>query len=84
MPLPHRLLSFPYVIAGNANVTNCVESVRREVELLTARGINKIIVIGHTYGWIEEGNEAFEIAENVPDVDIIVLAGANNFLCNGE
>ncbi|XP_072044178.1 snake venom 5'-nucleotidase-like [Amphiura filiformis] len=66
----------------NANFTDAVQSVQEEVNVLRSQGINKIIVLGHTYGWIEDGNEALEIALHVPEVDIIVLGGANLFQCN--
>nr|XP_002738790.2 PREDICTED: 5'-nucleotidase-like [Saccoglossus kowalevskii] len=55
-----------------------VEAVREEVTNLVAGGINKIIAVG--YG---ENDLHDEIANNVPDIDVIVYGGPQKFLYTG-
>ncbi|XP_072043475.1 5'-nucleotidase-like [Amphiura filiformis] len=69
-------------LVGNARFEDVITSVQQEVDALTSIGINKIIVIGHSYGLVQDQNEALEIARNVPGVDVIVLGGALLFQCN--
>ena len=61
---------------GDSYFEDVIQSIQKEVESLTSGGINKIIVLGHTYGLVDDGNEAIEIAKNVEGVDIVVLGGA--------
>ena len=61
-----------------------MKALQKEVDALKAQGVNKIIVLGHSYGFVEEGNEALRIARSISGVDIIVLGGAYIFQCNGK
>ena len=62
--------------AGDAYFEDVLTGVQTEVDELTRLGVNKIIVLGHTYGFIRDEAEALEIARNIQGVDIIVLGGA--------
>jgi len=56
-----------------------VETISKEVEKLTSAGINIIIALGHS-GYAKDK----EIAEQVPDVDIVVGAHTHTFLLDKE
>ncbi|XP_072043474.1 snake venom 5'-nucleotidase-like [Amphiura filiformis] len=73
---------YPACRVRNARFEDVITSVQQEVDALTSIGINKIIVIGHSYGLVRDENEALEIAHNVPGVDVIILGGALLFQCN--
>ncbi|XP_077977085.1 snake venom 5'-nucleotidase-like isoform X2 [Glandiceps talaboti] len=64
---------------GNLVFNDEVESVRQEVNRLTAKGINKIIALGHA-----GINMDVRIAEEVDGVDVVVGGHTNTFLYNGE
>ena len=75
---------FLQTLAGNAHFDDVSKALQKEVNALKSRGVNKIIVLGHCYRFLEEGNEAVDIARTVSGVDIIVLGGALLFQCNGK
>ena len=70
--------------AGNAHFGDVIEALQKEVNILKSRDVNKIIVLGHSYRFLNEDNEAVEVALKVSGVDVIVLGGALLFQCNGE
>ncbi|RWS26585.1 Snake venom 5'-nucleotidase-like protein [Leptotrombidium deliense] len=56
-----------------------VESIKIEVKKLKKIGINIFIALGHSGFDIDN-----KIAENIPDIDIVVGGHTNTFLWNGE
>ncbi|XP_070392308.1 snake venom 5'-nucleotidase-like isoform X2 [Dermacentor albipictus] len=64
---------------GNVKFENDLESIKKEAQLLHNNGTNIIIAITHC-GYPRE----LEIAEKVPEVDIIVGGHTNTFLYHGE
>ncbi len=61
---------------GDAYFEDVIDSVREEVDSLTSQGVDIIIVLGHSYGRVEDGNEALRIIQDISDVDIVVIGGA--------
>ncbi|XP_072023582.1 snake venom 5'-nucleotidase-like [Amphiura filiformis] len=61
---------------GDAYFEDVIDSVQKEVDSLTSQGVDIIIVLGHSYGRVVDGNEALEIAKNISGVDIVVIGGA--------
>ena len=61
----------------NITFTDPVDAVQAEVDLLTAAGVNKIIVLSHS-GY----NTDLRVAENTTGVDVIVGGHSNTFLSN--
>lgn len=56
-----------------------VEGVRQEAERLKKDGVNILIAVGHA-GFPKD----LQIAEHVPDIDVVVGGHTNTFLWNGE
>ena len=52
--------------------------MRKEAERLKKQGVNILIAVGHA-GFIKDQ----EIAENVPDIDVVVGGHTNTFLWTG-
>ena len=55
-----------------------VKGVRDEAERLKQQGVNILIAVGHA-GYLKD----MEIAEKVPDIDVVVGGHTNTFLWNG-
>ena len=55
-----------------------VKGVRDEAERLKQQGVNILIAVGHA-GYLKD----MEIAEKVPDIDVVVGGHPNTFLWNG-
>lgn len=55
-----------------------IEGVRAEAERLKSQGIDILIAVGHA-GYLKD----MEIAEKVPDIDVVVGGHTNTFLYNG-
>eukprot|EP00794_Sanderia_malayensis_P019052 gene19052-20965_t len=55
-----------------------VESVKKEAKVLKAKGVNKIIAVGHAGISVD-----IKIAQNVEDVDVVVGGHSNTFLYTG-
>lgn len=56
-----------------------VEGVRQEAERLKKEGVNILIAVGHA-GYHKD----MQIAEQVPDIDLVVGGHTNTFLWNGN
>lgn len=56
-----------------------VKGVRDEAERLKQQGVNILIAVGHA-GYLKD----MEIAEKVPDIDVVVGGHTNTFLWNGR
>jgi len=56
-----------------------IESIQREAKKLTDSGVNIIIAVGHA-GFVKDK----EIAEKVPQVDVVVGGHSNTFLYTGD
>ena len=56
-----------------------IESVRREAESLTSRGVNIIIALGHAGFMVD-----IEVAKNVDQLDLVVGGHSDTFLYSGE
>ena len=56
-----------------------IESVRREAQSLTTRGISIIIALGHAGFSVD-----LEIAEKVDEVDFVIGGHSNSFLYTGK
>ena len=52
--------------------------MRDEAERLKQQGVNILIAVGHA-GYLKD----MEIAEKVPDIDVVVGGHTNTFLWNG-
>ncbi len=64
---------------GNTTISaDIVDSLQRQVDLLTAEGINKIILISHLQNYEED----LELAAQVTGVDIIIAGGGDELLTN--
>jgi 5'-nucleotidase/UDP-sugar diphosphatase len=61
----------------NVIFTDSVAAVQGEVDLLTARGVNKIIVLSHSGYKVDQ-----MVAENTTGVDVIVGGHSNTLLSN--
>lgn len=59
-------------------ITDEVEGVRKEAERLKKEGVNILIAVGHA-GYRKD----MEMAEQVPDIDVVVGGHTNTFLWNG-
>ncbi|XP_072042368.1 snake venom 5'-nucleotidase-like [Amphiura filiformis] len=68
-------------VLGDAYFEDAIEAIQAEVDVLTSMGVNKIIVLGHSWGDFNE-NEASKIASSISGVDIMVLGGLNLFQCS--
>eukprot|EP00112_Aurelia_sp_Birch-Aquarium-sp1_P006842 Seg1748.4 transcript_id=Seg1748.4/GoldUCD/mRNA.D3Y31 product=5'-nucleotidase protein_id=Seg1748.4/GoldUCD/D3Y31 len=69
-------LSYP---GKNIRFKDEIAAIRREVNHLKAKGINKFIALGHS------GIEMdIAIAKNIPDIDIVVGGHTNTFLYTGK
>ncbi|KAK4026090.1 hypothetical protein OUZ56_015113 [Daphnia magna] len=55
-----------------------IQGVREEAERLKKDGVNILIAVGHA-GYLKD----MEIAEQVPDIDVVVGGHTNTFLWNG-
>ena len=55
-----------------------MRGVRDEAERLKQQGVNILIAVGHA-GYLKD----MEIAEKVPDIDVVVGGHTNTFLWNG-
>ena len=55
-----------------------VKGVRDEAQRLKQLGVNILIAVGHA-GYLKD----MEIAEKVPDIDVVVGGHTNTFLWNG-
>lgn len=56
-----------------------VQGVRQEAERLKKEGVNILIAVGHA-GYHKD----MQIAEQVPDIDLVVGGHTNTFLWNGN
>ena len=56
-----------------------VISIDKEAKRLKAKGVDIIIALGHSGFKMDK-----EIAQKVPDVDVVVGGHTNTFLYNGE
>ena len=56
-----------------------VKGVRDEAQRLKQQGVNILIAVGHA-GYLKD----MEIAEKVPDIDVVVGGHTNTFLWNGK
>lgn len=56
-----------------------VQGVRDEAKKLKEQGVNILIAVGHA-GYLKD----MEIAEKVPDIDVVVGGHTNTFLWNGQ
>lgn len=63
----------------NIIFTNPVDSVQGEVDLLTAAGVNKIIVLSHSGYEIDQ-----YIAKNTTGIDVIVGGHSNTYLSSSD
>ena len=63
-------------LIGNSYFEDAVAAVQSEVDYLTSLEVNKIIILAHSWGYLEEV-EAYEITKSVPGVDILVMGGLN-------
>ncbi|HCI99876.1 MAG TPA: multifunctional 2',3'-cyclic-nucleotide 2'-phosphodiesterase/5'-nucleotidase/3'-nucleotidase, partial [Sulfitobacter sp.] len=63
----------------NVVFTDSVAAVQGEVDLLTAQGINKIIVLSHSGYGVDQ-----MVAENTTGVDVIVGGHTNTLLSNTD
>ena len=55
-----------------------VQGVKDEADRLKQRGVDILIAVGHA-GYLKD----LEIAEKVPDIDVVVGGHTNTFLWNG-
>lgn len=65
-------------MAGNVKFGDVVTSVRKEAELMTIQGVNKIIALGHA------GFTVDKAVAKIPDVDVVVGGHTNTFLYTGN
>lgn len=56
-----------------------IQGVRAEAERLKKEGVNILIAVGHA-GYLKD----MEIAQQVPDIDVVVGGHTNTFLWNGN
>ena len=56
-----------------------IQGIREEAERLKKEGVNILIAVGHA-GYLKD----MEIAEQVPDIDVVVGGHTNTFLWNGN
>ncbi len=63
----------------NIKFSNEVAAVRAEVRKLVAKGINKIIALGHSGIAMD-----ILIAKSIPEIDIVIGGHTNTFLYNGR
>lgn len=56
-----------------------IEGVRSEAERLKSQGVDILIAVGHA-GYLKD----MEIAQSVPDIDVVVGGHTNTFLYNGS
>lgn len=64
---------------GNTIVsTAIIDSVQKQIDLLTGQGINKIILISH----LQNLNEEIALAKALRDIDIIIAGGGDELLAN--
>ena len=63
----------------NVKFTDSVAAVQGEVDLLTAQGVNKIIVLSHSGYGVDQ-----MVAENTTGVDVIVGGHTNTLLSNSN
>ncbi len=64
---------------GNTVVSEAIiDSVQKEVDLLTGAGVNKIILISHLQGLAED----FDLAKELTGIDIMIAGGGDELLSN--
>ena len=73
-PVDTRDLASP---GDNISFTDPVAAVQREVDELTAKGVNKIIVLSHSGYGVDQ-----RVAADTTGVDVIVGGHSNTFLSN--
>ncbi|XP_075233853.1 snake venom 5'-nucleotidase-like [Lycorma delicatula] len=66
-------------LVGNVKFKDEVESIKEQIEHLKPLGIKIFIALGHS-GFAED----LEIAEKVPDIDLVIGGHTNTFLYNGD
>lgn len=77
MALDHK---WQYISTLDAvKVFDEIQGVREEAERLKKDGVNILIAVGHA-GYLKD----MEIAEQVPDIDVVVGGHTNTFLWNGK
>ncbi|XP_025097430.1 5'-nucleotidase-like isoform X2 [Pomacea canaliculata] len=62
----------------NLKFGDVLEAVRKEVEVLTSQGINKIIALGHA------GYSVDKVIATIPGVDVVVGGHSHSFLYNSS
>ncbi|MEQ8524570.1 choice-of-anchor I family protein [Gracilimonas sp.] len=72
--------SLPFISSPrNVEVSSAVaDSVQKQVDLLTAKGINKIILISH----LQSIKEDSALAAELSDVDVMIAGGGDELLAN--
>ncbi|GIY17670.1 protein 5NUC [Includes: UDP-sugar hydrolase [Caerostris extrusa] len=69
-----KYISFP----GDLEFEDEIEYIKKEVKKLTAKGLTKIIAVGHSGFDVD-----LKIAKEVPELDIVVGGHTNTFLYTG-
>jgi len=66
-------------VPGDVIISNDIEAVKKEAKRLTQQGIKIIIALGHSGYKVDQ-----QMAEEVPEIDIVVGGHSHTFLFNGK